>query len=360
MKTRTILVAIAVALVPMVAMAAEFRAGEDRVHVSDEVIADNLYVGGGDVVVDSDVQGDLFVGGGNVEVTGSVADDLFVGGGNVRITGSVNGDVRIGGGNVRVDGDINGELMVGGGGVDIGEDAAIAGATYIGAGQLTVAGTTGPLMVGAERIRLASTSHVNGDLNYTSVNGADIAEGAVITGETTHTTPPHPRADKATSFAGGGILWLITGLIMVLLYVYMFPNKAQAVSMDWKNRFWFNLLVGFVFLVVVPATGVVLMISIIGIPLGLGVFLLYPIALYVGKLAATVAAGAWLRSLMDKDAGIKVDWISAAVGFVVLALIALVPALGAIVVFTVFLAGLGALIRYDWGLIQGLREQKKF
>lgn len=356
------LVVVAVALVPAVAMAAQFRAGEDSVRVTDDVINDNLYVAGGDILVDSTVRGDAFVAGGQIEVSGQIGNDLFIGGGNIRVTGPVGEDIRIGGGSIRIENDVAGELMVGGGSVEIAEGAHVAGPVYVGAGQLTIAGTTGPVMAGTDSLRVTSTAQVNGDLQYTSANQAQVEEGATITGKTMRRIPPQPPEGKkiagATLF-GGSIIWLIVSLVMLLLYVYVLPNKAKAVSTDWRDTFWFNLLIGFVFLIVTPIAGVVLLISIIGIPLGIGVLLLYPIALYIGKLVGTVAAGTWLRSLLDKKASGKVDWISAVIGFLGLSLIALVPALGGLVVFVVFLVGLGALVRYDWKLLQDLRGGKK-
>lgn len=351
-----------VALVPLAALAADFRGGEDSLRVTDEAINENLYVGAGDVAVSSTVHGDAFIGGGQVSVTGHIDDDLFIGGGNVTVAGPVGGDVRIGGGNIRIEGDVAGELMVGGGNVEIAQDSSIAGPVYVGAGQLTIAGTTGAVLAGADTVQLTSTARINGDLQYASANQARIDSGAIISGETKHRLPPQSAASRKTTTAAlvsGGVLWLLVSVIMLLLYVYVFPNKAQIVSTDWKNNFWVNLLVGFMFLVVTPIAGVVLLVSIIGIPLGIGIFLLYPIALYIGKLAGVVAAGTWLRSLLDKQAGAKVDWISALVGFIILTLVGVVPVLGGLVVFIVFLSGLGALLQYDWGVFQGLRSQKK-
>lgn len=362
MKTRTIAIAAAALCIPFVALAAEFRAGEDQIRIIDEAINGNLYVGAGNVTIDSAVEGDSFIGGGQVDVNGTVQDDLFIGGGNIRVTGDVGGDVRIGGGNVRIEGKIGGELMVGGGNVEITDSAEVSGQTFIGAGQIVIAGSTGSVKASAESIRLESTARINGDLEYISPNTVQKREGAIVTGATKHTAPPSPHDEKVpalAALAGGSIIWLVASLAMLLLFVYALPSKAATLAADWKNNFWLNMAIGFVFLVVSPIAGFILMATIIGIPLGIGVLLLYPILLFIGKLAGIIGVGVWLRSLLDKAAGVKVDWVSALMGLVVLALIGLVPLLGALAVFVSFLAGLGALVRYDWKLIQNLRNQKQ-
>jgi hypothetical protein len=113
-----------------------------------------------------------------------------------------------------------------------------------------------------------------------------------------------------------------------------------------RSNPWKSLSLGFALLLCLPAAGVLFMVSVIGIPLGLLLLLLYPIMLLLGYLNG-------LLFLADRFAA----WIATRRGFVMtargrlaaLALVVLavllavkIPYAGGLLVFVVLLAGLGA------------------
>ena len=66
----------------------------DRVTIeAGETVGHDLYVFGGDLVVDGMVEGDLVAGAGMVTINGTVDGDLVVGSGRVFVNGEVTGDV---------------------------------------------------------------------------------------------------------------------------------------------------------------------------------------------------------------------------------------------------------------------------
>ncbi len=360
MKTYVLLSLIAVfVFLPSLTHAAQFRSG-DQVRLTEKTpIAENTYVGGGEVSIATPIQGDLFVGGGNVRITGAVQDDLFVGGGDVRIEGPVNGDLRIAGGNITITGDVTGEVMIGGGDVEITSDATV-GNIYAGAGQLRVAGTTGSIDAGVGQLMIAETAHIGGNINYMSEKEADVAEGATIEGSVTRKTPPvsdkHDGAKEAAF--GGGVLWYLSNLLMLLLFVYIFPVKSTDLVRQWKGNFPMNLLWGIIFLILVPIVAFLFLISILGLPIGIGMLLMYPIYLYLANLVSTLAIGAWVRSLWMKEKSATADWIAALIGLILVTAISFIPVLGALVLFVSFIAALGTVTSYDWAFYRGLRDKK--
>ncbi len=357
----TLAIALLVGL-PTVAMAAEFRAGDDRVSITDSV-NENLYTAGGSVSVDSEVAGDLFIGGGEVRVGGDVRDDLFVGGGNIDVEGAVHGDVRVGGGQIRIAGDVTGDLLVFGGQVEISEGARVGGDVNVFSGQLIIAGETGSIQAGVGELVIENTATVNGDLTYTSEAEAVIPEGATVTGSITYNTPPvHPEVSRAgifSAFLAGGAIWLLVSVLMAMVLGYGLPGKTQALMMAWRGNFGMNLLWGLVFLIVTPVLAVILLVSTVGFPLGLITFGVYGLMLYVAKLVAALSVGAWIQSMWDKKSNGTIPvWSAAVIGVIGLALVAIVPALGALAVFIAFLASLGAVVQYDWELFKKLRSDK--
>jgi hypothetical protein len=82
------------------AAAVEVQGGDTVTIGKDEVIDDDLILGGSRVVVDGTVNGDLIAGGTEVVVNGAVNGSLVVGGQTVTINGKVNGSVYGGGASI--------------------------------------------------------------------------------------------------------------------------------------------------------------------------------------------------------------------------------------------------------------------
>jgi hypothetical protein len=79
------------------AAAVEFRGGDTITIPADEVIDDDLFIGGNRVVVDGTVNGDLIASGTEVIINGTVNGSVAVGGQSLTINGEVTGSVYGGG-----------------------------------------------------------------------------------------------------------------------------------------------------------------------------------------------------------------------------------------------------------------------
>jgi hypothetical protein len=128
--------------------------------------------------------------------------------------------------------------------------------------------------------------------------------------------------------------------------IVVFPEFSALAAQTVRSDPWKSLSLGFALLLCLPAAAVLFLASVIGIPLGLLLLLLYPIMLLLGYLNG-------LLFLADRFAG----WIARRRGFIMrtrgrfgaLALVMLaalvtvkIPYAGGLLVFVVLLAGLGA------------------
>ncbi len=213
------MVGVMLAMAAGTASAAEV-AGGDAYHLPrGEVIADDLYVGGGEVIIDGTVNGDLVVAGGYVEVNGVVTGDLIAAGGAVVLTGAVQDDVRLAGGAILVSGSVGDDLFVAGGGgwpgaialpvtignrslpqgVQVMPGASIGGDAYVVGGQGTVAGSVGgDLFVGMENA--VFSGHVAGNATLTA-QSVTVGDGAQVQGVLTvsaRSSSPVPEGVAAT------------------------------------------------------------------------------------------------------------------------------------------------------------------
>ena len=352
----------AVLAAPLGVWAAEFHTG-DQVRLTQEAaIGENVYAAGGEVVISTPVEGDLFAAGGNVRITEPVRDDLFVAGGDIEIEGAVGGDVRVAGGNVRLEGPIGGDLLVSGGNVELTEEASVAGETYAGAGRLLIAGSMQRLEAGVGELVLESSARINGDVIYTSETDANIADGAVVEGDVTRREVPVDTRQAQRGllffFTGAGIVWLLASLIILLAFVWGLPGKAAAVATDWRTHFGINLLWGLAILVLTPIVIIMLLVSVVGIPIAILLFIVYLLFIFMAKLVTVVAIGRYVASILGQS-----TWslpLSVLVGFVMVIVVSVVPVIGGLILFIAFLAGMGALARYDVGLYKRLRERGDF
>ena len=76
-------------------LAADLRGGETVIIASGEVIDDDLYIAGTNIVIDGTVNGDIFGGGTTITINGNVNGSVTLGGQNVTINGDIAHSARL-------------------------------------------------------------------------------------------------------------------------------------------------------------------------------------------------------------------------------------------------------------------------
>jgi cytoskeletal protein CcmA (bactofilin family) len=175
----------------------------DSVIVPAGKITGPLFIAGNYVVVDADVDGDVFAAGQDITINGDIRGDLLAAARTVRINGRVSGNVRCAVSDLDLNSEIGKSLTAAAAQVRLHENSEIEDDALVFAGTALFSGTVGRQALGAggdfrmygpvggsinfwgvENLTLGQSASVNGDLNYSSPNEADILPGAIITGET--------------------------------------------------------------------------------------------------------------------------------------------------------------------------------
>jgi cytoskeletal protein CcmA (bactofilin family) len=262
----------------------------------------------GDVTVSSGVTVDGLVatGDGTVRVAGTVTDFVFVGDGEVFVSGRVTRGVVIAHGDAHISGRVGGDVV------------ALSG-----------------------RVIVTSSGSVGGDVvsRLTPRVARGTVEGAV------------KRVDLEGIFTGVIIgflayLWLATTIsiaVLGLVFVGLFPRAADTAAAAGKRvaaSFGWGALVG----IVGPFVAVLILASIIGIPLGLGLLSGLNILAPIGYVTAALIIGR--RFVKGTTTGARLGAFFA--GFGILRLIALVPGLGLVAWFVACVYGLGAVSMAAW------------
>ena len=237
---------------------------------------------------------------------GEQVGDLVVFHGSATVDGTVNGSVTAFDAPVTISGQVNGDVVVFNG-----------------------------------RVELAESANVTGDV--VSRSEPTVAEGATIGGETRRIQ---------TNFNWDGFGWagrlawwlavsvstLVVGLVLLWLVGRGAPRIEEAgwtgigPSIGWGLLAFFGL----------PILGIIALVTIVGIPLGLGVLAALGLIYAIGYAAAAWIVGR--RILREPTA-----WILAfLLGWGILRVLALVPILGGLVGWAAMVLGLGALIVAIW------------
>jgi hypothetical protein len=141
-------------------------------------------------------------------------------------------------------------------------------------------------------------------------------------------------------------LWIsitVSVAILGLLFVLLFPRGADATASAGR-RFWPTLGWGALVGIVGPFLALLVLVTIVGIPLGLGTLSAFNVLAPLGYVASSLIFG----RLMVKGTSMGARIGAFFAGFGILRAAALIPGIGFIVWFLVCIYGLGALTQAAW------------
>lgn len=298
MKTRlaAVLAVLALVLLPAAAVAAE-PGSED---VTDVLMRTNGPVH----VVAGDTAHTVVVISDNATIDGTVTEQLVVIGGDATVTGTVRGSVVV----------VNGTLTLAGTSV-VDHDARIIHGTLVREAGATVNGTVheqGWVVISAGFIALF----------WIAITVVVVVAGLLF------------------AAAGGKQLTGAAGLIT--------GKPGETVLMA--------LIIG----VALPVAAVLAFVSVVGIPLGIGIlFFLTPAVWFLGYLTTGAAlGGTMLRAKWMAGEEGKHPYLAVTLGVLTLQIVGFVPWIGGLAVFTAGAVGAGALVYRVWQQLHGTRAPK--
>jgi hypothetical protein len=345
----------------------------------DEAIAQQFgsdYVGAGGMVnVTEPIAGDAFLAGGRVAIATEVQGDLVVAGGEVSLGGAVGDDLYGAGGNVQLDAIVTGNARLAGGDVTVGAATVVAGNVHLTGGRVQFDGNThqdlrasggsvrlngevhGDAVVRAEELVVGPDARIGGRLVFRGPGEPEIAEGAVIVGGVDFERRSTRRVfDDASGHARDAVLGVgsflsFVGLFLAAaLFLAMFPNFATAAAATVGRKPLQSLGLGLAFVACVPFLGVVLLITVIGIPLALLLVPIYLLLLFLGwAIVALFVAQRGLDILRPgRPATMPARLLALFLALVALWLLRQIPLVGGLIAFVALLAGIGAFVWQAW------------
>jgi hypothetical protein len=219
-------------------------------------------------------------------------------------------------------------------------DLQIAGATVELAGEIRK-----PVHMTAENLHILPSVRILGPLTYKGASEARIAEGAIINGPITYDRIPEREARRARAFpAVSALLFSIHLFLAGLLVVIFLPRVETSIVATLRAQPGKSLLAGFVLLVTTPVAAVLLIVSVLGLPIGLALGAFYAVALFVGVIAMALFVGDVEARLLKMGPMVSRGQHALLLLAGVLTLALLRALMGGLIVFVSVLFGLGALM----------------
>jgi hypothetical protein len=302
---RHVVAVVALALVVMAAVAAPaFAATKARgTSGSDRIIS---ITGDIDVARGELVHGPVATADGDVRIAGTVTDYVIVGEGDLVVSGRVTRGVVVVHGNARITGRVRGDVVALTGRVVVTADGSVGG-DVVSRREPQVARGTVDGTVRRVDLRAIFTGIIIGSLAY---------------------------------------LWIAVTISMAILglaFVGMLPRAADTAAAAGKRiaaSFGWGSLVG----LVGPMAAALVLVTIVGIPLGLTMLSALNVLAPLGYVTAAFIIGRlWVKGT---STGARLGAFFA--GFGILRLLALIPGLGFLVWIVVCIYGLGAVSMAAW------------
>lgn len=316
------------------------------------------------VTIENDVNDDLFVSGNQVIINGNINGDLFAAAGEVVVNGNVAGDAYIASGNVTVNGQITGGLIVGAG------QATIAGKTgkiIAACGDLTIKGNTDKVIAGAGNVKIYPTSVVE---RYAYIGTGGFENRGTIKGELNLSAEQliekgnvgsfnYKQNTMSQDFSRGmkslgailSILGAIGMLVLGILLIRFFPKLFFTIEKEVEKDYIVRTIIGFLLIIATVIVGVILAVTVIGLPIAAILGMFFIIALMTSGLFVSYCTG----NFVSKRLNINTSEIGIFIlGFVILAVLKLIPVLGFFVSLIVVSLGFGAIyyaIKNNWDVI---------
>lgn len=353
---------------PVISEAARIKNGAQVLVSEKKTVHDNFYIGALTTRIDSEITQDLSVLANEATLNATVGGDVIVLGRTVTLAGDVDGDVRLIGADVVVRGNIDGDLVVVGGSVRVAPQASIEGDVIIVGGnaildgeyegQITAVAAEVSMLgvfneeaaITTQRMILGDSVEINDHLAYFAPKRAEykpqvIGEIAFNEIDSWQETGLVKRLIlNMVSF--WTLFKFITTLLLAFILVYAFRVFTQDTAYTGFEKAPRSLGVGVASFLVIPFIVTILVISIVAFPLAIILALLYVVALIITTAMSGIMLGVLIHKLLVRSGKKRhiITFHISALGVVLMTLIQLIPYVGDVIWFTLFLLSFGALL----------------
>ena len=242
---------------------------------------------------------------------------------------------------------IENDVLSAGGKVNIDKDTVINGYLILAGGEILIDGTIKKnVIVAGGDVKFGPNAKIDGYL-VTAGGKVTVDAAAVIKGEQIIRNPSVPATAGTSPFDKGerqkfSLIGLMSSVVTLMVMVMLFKNvKYNPPAGGQGKKYLATIFKGFGVLILWPMGMVMLMITIIGAPIGFIGLVGYFVCLYLANLVSAWALGKVL--VETKVFNIKNEYLLALLGLILLSALKWIPGAGVFVSLVAMLWGLGTI-----------------
>ena len=363
-QTRTIFFPIIIALLATALLVGQaeaktvVRSGESVSISEDQVIEGNFYSAASKIYISGEVKDDMAAAGGQITINGSVGRDALLAAGSVEVHGIIGEDLRIISGEVTIAEPVMGDVFVVGGSVHILSSASIGGDLLLYAGEATVEGPVGGNINGGVG-KLRIDSNVAGDVDV-RVTDLTLGERASVEGSVLYVSNELVTQALNATIAGelvrsdpvivDGQFNLRASLVPVLMLVFAtlawFLVSRRTLSRVTGRALVASprpILLGLATLFLTPLVIGILLVSMVGLYIGMIALFGYLLLLMLGFVGLVAVIGQLLMKVFNQPHA-HLSLLSLVVGIVGVTLLMMLPVIGQVLIILFMLTTLGSIV----------------
>ena len=384
-KYLSILIAITFILSTQSASALILDAGES-VNIKEKVEGD-AYLAGQTVRIQEKIEGDAIIAGSVVDMDAPITQDAIIAGDKITINQEIGDDIRVAGSTVIIKGNVKGDVVAFAETLIIDKDATVSGSvlafvskfqlegqvngniniasvassitgtvlrdTNIRTADFTLEGTLAGKteFVAEQSVTITESAKFRNTVNYgyiTELNlSPNLAEGVVANFDSKLLKPKTTRQDIMNNmFSGMLVFRIFSSALVILLLAWLAgkfisrATKSLQSSKDFRKAFFYGLALFFIPISII----ILLFVSVIGIPVGLFVTLIYLSMIFFSQSITSFIIANWLNHKYDLKQG-KVQIFLVALGvYILIYLLQFIPIIGIVIGLLLTYIAFGSLI----------------
>ncbi|HEY4683540.1 MAG TPA: zf-HC2 domain-containing protein [Candidatus Acidoferrales bacterium] len=323
---------------------------------ANEVVHGDLLIGARDIRIDGTIEGDLISFSRSVTVNGTVKGDLIAFAREIRVNGTVSDDLRGFAQNITIEGNVGKHVTAFCQKLEISDKSQVGSNVYGFAAEVRVNGhllrdlvlyaeetvlagqVDGSVRIQGHRLNVASSARIPGKLFYRGYGKPVVDSGAQVGAMDFVQRVRKPRYTQPRFYLKQAIRY-VGALLLAALLIWLVPRPLQRVVAN-VGSLGRGAGLGLLLAVSIPVAAVILMITMVGLPIGLIMGGLYAVLLYAGH----IFAGTWLGAkVLSRPEGNLASVGAAAVGLLIYRLSKFIPYVGPLVTLVAAVVGLGAI-----------------
>ena len=333
----------------------------------EHAIGGDYFTAGKSATITQPIAGDVIAAGKTVDLNAAVGGDAVLAGESVRATNDISQNLYAAGRVVSVSGSISRNARLAGEEVETSPESQVLGNVSVAAKRANINGSIqGYFQAIAERVYI--NAPVNGDVEVTS-GELELGPAALIRGHLRYDTREEIKQDPGARILGsieravpseswtafshsnsraGLWIWTIGLMFLAAVLVAALPRFYSGLEHTLCVKLPLTVLAGIASMIGIPVAAVFMLITLIGIPLGLLTIAAFLTLVLVGYASTSVVLGDWMLHQFRPLWSTSLVWRSmfAAAAVLLIGVLGAIPWFGGLLFIAATFVGMGAILMH--------------